>query len=147
MLLPFLSTVLFYPGHYLSFPAWNNRSIQEYLHTDIKDILSSCLTTLFLCYNCKSLKLGVLIVLNKVTIAPKYHSQSFWQVCTTFTCCLLSYYLFTALFPAVSYLFFHSAKLRVQGLEVVPVVSLSIHSCLNILESHLAQPVQRVQRD
>lgn len=46
-----------------------------------------------------------------------------------------------------SYLFFHSAKLRVQGLEVVPVVPLSIYSCLHIPEGHLPQPVQRAHRD
>lgn len=46
-------------------------------------------------------------------------------------------------FLSFSYLFFHSAKLRIQGFEVVPVVSLLIHSCLNILKSHLTQPAQQ----
>lgn len=31
---PFLAAVLLYPRHYLSFPAWNDRSIQENLHAD-----------------------------------------------------------------------------------------------------------------
>lgn len=36
MSLPFLATVLFYPGHYFSFPTWNNCFIQEYLQARVK---------------------------------------------------------------------------------------------------------------
>lgn len=41
------------------------------------------------------------------------------------------------------YLLFYCAKLWVQSFKVIPVVSFSIHSCLNIPESHLAQSVQQ----
>lgn len=45
----------------------------------------------------------------------------------------------------ISYLFLHSAKLRVQGFEMVPVVSLPVHSCLNIFERYLTQPTTCVK--
>lgn len=43
MLLPFLTTVLFYPGHYFSFPTWNNCIIQEYLQASVTTSMSTLL--------------------------------------------------------------------------------------------------------
>lgn len=52
----------------------------------------------------------------------------------------VSNYLSITFLQAFSHLLFHCPKLRVQSLEVVPVVSFSIHSSLYILESYLTKP-------
>lgn len=40
------------------------------------------------------------------------------------------------------YLFFHCAKLRVEGLEVVSETAVSVHSNFEVSQRHLAQPVR-----
>lgn len=46
---------------------------------------------------------------------------------------------FTSVGP---YLLFHCAKLRVQGLEVVSEIALSVYSSLEVSQCHFSQPVR-----